>query len=338
VRPFEPDFRHLVHLSGRFGTFEHAELSEPRVDAGHCTDDVARVLIVTSREGDDRYEIRDLAENALKYILRAQDNNGLFRNRRTAAGEWTDLGSNRDCWGRAMWALGTAAVRSTDGLTQRRALDAFERGSRADAPWSRTMAFAALGAIEILRTNESHEPSLTIVNSALPLIFRQEIATDWRWPEDRLRYSNASLPEALLGMGIALDDADVIKAALRQLRWLLHEETKSGYLSVTPVGGRVRGEPARLFDQQPLEVAAMADACASAWHHSRDDYWLDGLQRCGDWFEGINAAEAVMYNIENGGGYDGLTPTGPNRNQGAESALAYLSTVQLTRQFCSMAS
>jgi hypothetical protein len=35
-----------------------------------------------------------------------------------------------------------------------------------------------------------------------------------------------------------------------------------------------------------------------------------------------------MCDQETGGGYDGLTPDGPNRNQGAESTLALISTLQ----------
>ena len=35
-----------------------------------------------------------------------------------------------------------------------------------------------------------------------------------------------------------------------------------------------------------------------------------------------------MWDTETSGGYDGLTPTGPNLNQGAESTLALISTLQ----------
>ncbi len=38
-----------------------------------------------------------------------------------------------------------------------------------------------------------------------------------------------------------------------------------------------------------------------------------------------------MHDEQTGGGYDGLTPAGPNINQGAESTLALLSTRQHLR-------
>jgi hypothetical protein len=39
----------------------------------------------------------------------------------------------------------------------------------------------------------------------------------------------------------------------------------------------------------------------------------------------------VMYDPHTGGGYDGLKPDGPNLNQGAESTLALVSTLQHAR-------
>ena len=39
------------------------------------------------------------------------------------------------------------------------------------------------------------------------------------------------------------------------------------------------------------------------------------------------------YDPSTGGGFDGLTPWGPNLNQGAESTLSFLSTMQRARQY-----
>ena len=47
-----PRFDHLLRLTDRRGTFEHACLAEPRPEHGYCTDDMARVLVVATREPD----------------------------------------------------------------------------------------------------------------------------------------------------------------------------------------------------------------------------------------------------------------------------------------------
>jgi hypothetical protein len=41
----------------------------------------------------------------------------------------------------------------------------------------------------------------------------------------------------------------------------------------------------------------------------------------------------AMWDPDTGGGYDGLTPHGPNFNQGAESTLALISTLQHARRW-----
>ena len=72
----------------------------------------------------------------------------------------------------------------------------------------------------------------------------------------------------------------------------------------------------------------MADACARAHVVTGDDEWRRGVDLAIDWFAGDNDFGAVMWNAETNGGYDGLTPTGPNLNQGAESTLALIATLQ----------
>jgi hypothetical protein len=52
------------------------------------------------------------------------------------------------------------------------------------------------------------------------------------------------------------------------------------------------------------------------------------VQLCVAWFLGDNDVDAVMWDPGTGGGYDGLTLQGPNLNQGAESTLALISTLQ----------
>ena len=59
-----------------------------------------------------------------------------------------------------------------------------------------------------------------------------------------------------------------------------------------------------------------------------DGDWQRGIDLALGWFAGNNDVGAVMWDVETNGGYDGLTPTGPNLNQGAESTLALISTMQ----------
>ena len=151
---------------------------------------------------------------------------------------------------------------------------------------------------------------------------------EWHWTEDRLRYANAVLPETLLAAGDLLGEPRWVARGLDMLEWLLGIETGGDHLSVTPAHGWSLGEPRPGFDQQPIEVAALADACARAHDLTGDPRWADATLQCAAWFEGSNDIGIAMIDPVSGGGYDGLEADGRNENQGAESTLAMLSTLQ----------
>jgi len=140
------------------------------------------------------------------------------------------------------------------------------------------------------------------------------------------------LPEVLIAAGDLLDDPESLAAGLGLLGWLLDIETRDGHLSVTPVEGRGPGEEQPGGDQQPIEVAALADACARAYDVTGDRRWAAGVEAAASWFFGVNDAGVWMVDMSSGAGYDGLQAHGRNENQGAESTLALISTQQQARR------
>jgi len=328
-----PNFSHLLSLSGPLGTFEHAEHTVARPEHGYCTDDVARALIVATREPYPDDDVVELARSSLRFLQAAQSANGHFRNRRRSTGTWFGASTSDDWWGRALWALGTTIARSNDPELHGPAHELFERGSRASSSWPRSNAFATLGAVEVLAGDPTNEGALRLINRATAVLDRREISAQWRWPEERLWYANAALPEALMATGSALGDDRLVHDGLRQLKWLLNRESRSGHLSVTPAGGRGPNSAPRRFDQQPIEVAAMSDACIRAFELTGNAEWIEGHDLAVRWFMGHNDVGALMYDPRTGGGYDGLGAHGANLNQGAESTIALLSTLQNAERF-----
>jgi hypothetical protein len=155
----------------------------------------------------------------------------------------------------------------------------------------------------------------------------------WLWPEPRLTYANAVLPEAMIAAGNALERPEILQHGLDLLGWLLEHETFDGHLSVTPAGGSEPGAIRPAFDQQPIEVAALADACARAAGVDPDDgRWVRGIAAAVGWFLGDNDAGRPMFDPVGGGGFDGLERGGVNLNQGTESTLAALATLQHGRR------
>ena len=323
-----PRFDHLCRMTDERGTFEHAKFAEPRRAHGYCTDDMARVLIVTTREPRPELRVIDLSRTALRFLREAQAPDGRYRNRLSQHGRWEDAPGLEDCWGRSIWGLGTAAAHSDDGFLRVAATVQLERAASWRSPYPRAMAFAALGAAELLTAEPRHRAAQALLSDAADAMAPPRADAAWPWPEVRLRYANAALPDAMIAAGALLNRPRLLQQGLDLLGWLLDYETVAGHLSVTPVGGAGRRGVRPAFDQQPIEVAALADACVRAASIDGDRRWFDGLAAATAWFLGDNDGQHLMWDPETGGGYDGLTRRGPNLNQGAESTLALISTMQ----------
>ena len=61
-----------------------------------------------------------------------------------------------------------------------------------------------------------------------------------------------------------------------------------------------------------------------AFHLTVDKAYISKLYACFLWFIGENDLKVNLYDFETNGCYDGFDKNGVNRNQGAESTLAYL--------------
>jgi hypothetical protein len=330
--PPTPPFRHLIRLTDRVGLFEHAEGVVPRVEHGYCVDDIARGLLVVCREPSPRDELITLARRYLYFLTQAQAPDGKYRNRLAYNRHWSDEPGTQDCWGRALWGLGTAASRGPTVAIRGEARALFDSGVRVRSEHPHAMAFAALGAAEVLDVLPGHPRALSVLEDAVGVIGEPPANAAWPWPAPRLSYANGSVAEAVIAAGAKLNDDHVLAGGLRMLTWLLAGETRDGHLSVVPVGGWGPGEPRPGFDQQPIEVAALADACLRAATVTGDSKWLDGVGLCVAWFLGDNDAKVPLLDERTGGGCDGLSRTSRNRNQGAESTLAMISVMQHARR------
>jgi hypothetical protein len=327
----DPDLRHLLHLMGEHGLFEHALGTEPRREHGYCTDDNARLLVVAARARPSA-DATSLARRSLAFLVSSVAPDGRVRNRMNDAGRWTDEPTTEDCWGRFVWACGVAAAHSPDADVRHDAVQALTTAITQSAPWPHSMAFAALGASEVMAVDSSNLAARRLLMRTLATIGPLP-SGDWCWPSKRLEYANAALAEALIAAGSTVSSPADLDRGLRMLAWLLERETRTGHLSVAPAGGSGPEDRGPMFDQQPIEVAALADACARAVAVTGDRSWGRGITAAAEWFQGHNDLGLVMFDPVSGGGYDGLHADRVNLNQGAESTLALVSTRQRAAEF-----
>jgi hypothetical protein len=331
-------FDHLDSLTDEHGLFEHALYAVPRREHGYCVDDVARALVVTCREARPDAVVRRLRDRYLEFVLAALAPDGRCHNRMSSDGQWQDEPALGDWWGRAVWALGVAAGQPEIAGVRARAVAGFRIAAQQRSPFPRSMAFAALGAAAMLHARPNDAIARELLRDAGVAVDAGVSTThlDWPWPEPTLRYANGTVAEALLAAGDALPDQALLTRGLELLTFLLRVETRDGHLSVTPCTGRAADDRGPGFDQQPIEVAAIADACATAYRITADPSWLTGINLAWRWFLGHNDSDVAMFDPATGGGYDGLQAGGRNLNQGAESTLAMLSTAQHARRLHDM--
>ena len=120
-------------------------------------------------------------------------------------GRWQGRHTVEDCWGRSLWGFGTAAARSPHDWMRQDALARFERGATRRSPWPKAMAFAALGADQVLAARPGHRGALALLADAADHD-RSSAGrrVDWPWPDPRLSYANAVVPEVMIAAGAAL--------------------------------------------------------------------------------------------------------------------------------------
>jgi hypothetical protein len=326
LRVPSPPFSHLLALSDGVGVFEHALYTAPRVEHGYCTDDVARALVVVARESYRSGKLEHLTEICLAFIENAQLPDGGFYNRLSAqTGAWTEVGSH-DADGRALYGLGVASA--LPGMWGRRALTSFEKAAGFDSTAPRSNAWAVLGACEVLASRPSDRSADMLLRRACERLGRLSPDPRWPWPESHLAYDNARLAHARIAAGMTLEDSALIDEGIALLEWLVSVELRGGHFSFVPAGGLRPGDAQPGFDQQPIEAGSMADACAAAFDATGDSYWGELTILAAEWFLGRNDTGVALLDPVSGGCCDGLTETGRNENQGAESTLALIGAFQ----------
>jgi glycosyltransferase involved in cell wall biosynthesis len=332
-----PDLKlnHLSRMTDSTGIFQHAIFSIPNFSEGYCTDDNARAFILAtllSELGEEPERVRTLATTYAAFLHHAFDlKTKRFHNHLGFDRHWLDEQGSEDCHGRALWALGVGVGRSPYRSFQIMAGQLFALALPALTEFTspRAWAFGLIGIHEYLGrlsgdslANQTRET----LTSRLMELFERTAQRDWCWFQEDLTYDNAKLPHALILSGRATGQPEVLERGLQALRWLteLQISEKGHFRSIGSNGFYRRGGMRANFDQQPIEAQAMVSACLEAYRATSDLWWYEQAQRAFDWFIGWNDLGLEVYSPKTGGCRDGLHVDRVNRNQGAESTLAFL--------------
>jgi glycosyltransferase involved in cell wall biosynthesis len=330
---------YLKTLTDDTGIYQHASYTVPNREFGYTTDDNARAAIVALDQwkifGDD--SALELLRTYLSFLKSALDpQTGMARNYLSFDRKWGEEERTEDAHGRLVWAAGTLIRKRPNeqlaGYGNQLFHDAVDPVRDFISP--RAWAFSILGIRRYLdKFGGDRNTKLLGTSLAEKLLerFKENSSEDWVWLEDSVTYENARLPQALICWGDFTSNDEMTSWGLKSLRWLMDVQTDSdsGVLSLIGNEGWLdRGGEKADFDQQPVEVAALIDANWQAYQATESRDYLENIYMAFNWFLGKNDLGVTLYDFRRGGCRDGLHPSRVNENEGAESTLSWLMSLQ----------
>jgi glycosyltransferase involved in cell wall biosynthesis len=323
---------HIKRLTDDTGIIQHAKFGIPNLKEGYCLDDNARALLMVlmaHRQKKDPLAL-ELSPIYLSYIHYMQNKDGMFKNLLSFNRNFLDEVGSEDSFGRAIWALGYLINNApNDAYCQTGKLVFFNAAPNFENLKSlRAIANTMVGICYYLRSNPgdlSMTERLRNMTIRFTRQYEENSVTDWKWFETTLYYDNGMLPLALLHSAEILNDKKIASIAIEAMNFLTEMTLKDGYLSI--IGNEkwhAKGGERSMFAQQPLDALAMVLMFYQAFHLTKEKEYLNKLFTSFMWFLGDNDLRMNLFDFETQGCCDGLEKYGVNRNQGAESSLAYL--------------
>lgn len=333
--PGEVPLDHLDRLTDSTGLIQHAIYSLPRRDSGYTIDDNARALRLCVQLWPNRPDERMLNRitRYLSLLEYARRPGGGFHNLMSYQRQWLDTDSRGDCQGQAVRALAEvlASDLPDDYRILARELIYAVLPTLAELKSLRAQAYVILACGRLwtahVKNIEPLECVARLAAESLVECYNRSRRPDWHWFESRMTYANAVMPHALFIAAQRWPESSFLAVAEDSLAFLDRETTvDDAFWPVGNNGWYSRGEAKAPYDQQPVEAGTMAEAALVAFRSRADEKYLNLFRRTHGWFHGRNSLAQPLVDVRSGGCCDGLQAGGVNRNQGAESTLAYLAT------------
>lgn len=333
----EINLSHLKTLTDDTGLLQHAKYTTPNLHHGYCVDDNARGLIALTKYYALRKdkEVLRLIQKYLAFLYYAfNQENGRFRNFMSYERRWLELSGSEDSHARALWGLGITVKEAPDSsirnMAMRLFLDALPIVEHFSSPRAFGYTIIGLQAYLSIYGGDAYARRMRDeLARKIYELFKNNASDDWSWCEHTATYANAILPHALIVAGKWIPDKEMYDTGIESLEWLLKVQTAAdGHLSVIGNHGWLDKDGKRsMFDQQPIEVKGLIDACLDVYLATGDKKWFEESERCLSWFLGQNDLQIPVCDYTTGGCGDGLECQGVNGNQGAESTLSWLISI-----------
>lgn len=331
----EINLNHLINITDTTGILQHSVYSTPNRNEGYCLDDNSRALLTVMMS---RYLSRDpntdkLIITYLAFIYHAYNKEtGLFRNFMSYDRKWLEETGSEDSNGRTIFVLGYMVKNAVNSSQLALSKMLFDSSIKKMESFThlRSVSHIIIGCIFYLQRFSGAREVKRICKKLLERLNKAFIDTaddEWKWFEDFLTYDNARLPQALLMGGSFFKNSFYIYNGLESLGWMFNMiyNKEKKYISLVGNDGWMKKNGVKpMFDQQPIEIHSIIDACYQAYLVTEEMEWIERVGTAFSWFLGNNERQEPLYDFTTGGCFDGLTSVRTNQNQGAESTLSWL--------------
>lgn len=322
---------HVYRLTDDTGILQHAKYIIPNFKKGYCLDDNARALLMflmVFRQRKSKEALK-LISTYLSFITLMQNDDGTFKNYLSFNRNFVDQVGSEDSFGRTIWALGYLVKYppnipffeiAVEILTQ-----SFSNFNH--LKFIRGMTNSIIGLCHFLKIFPDNKEMKSILKEMTYKImksYQKHKTDDWHWFEPILTYDNGILPLSLLYASEEIGDENILKVAYESIEFLEKVTLRKGNLSLVGSDNWYKkgGDRSR-FAQQPIDAAAMVLMFYQAYLISKDKTFLKKMFTSYMWFLGENDLNKPLYDFKTCGCSDGIESYGTNRNQGAESIIAY---------------
>jgi glycosyltransferase involved in cell wall biosynthesis len=323
---------HINRLTDSTGIFQHATYSVPNFEHGYCLDDNARALLMATL-AYEQFKDKDALKIIpiyLSYVQYMQNGDGSFRNFLSFDRNFLDEIGSDDSYGRTMWALAYLIGHAPNNAYKEFANEIFINALPFINKLNhlRGIADTLIGISLYLKSQPEKKELVSylhLLKDKLITAYKNNSEQGWCWFEEKLTYDNAILPLALWYSYDYLQDDNIYKIAEEAQAFLTQHTLNTDYFN--PVGNNgwlFKNQEMAQYDQQAIETMAMVIMLYKAFEITKNVDYLNQLNTCFQWFLGVNSLGLSLYDEETKGCADGLQNFSVNRNQGAESTLAYL--------------
>jgi hypothetical protein len=328
----EFDISHIQRLTDSTGILQHAKLSVPYFKTGYCLDDNARALILclAAWNKSKDHSLIGMMHIYLSYMVFMQQKDGNFRNFLSYERKFIEDDYSDDALGRALWATGCLVrYAPTDSLFQighqlfNQSIEQLKQ-----LRYARGFANGIFGIVEYIRRFPDQERYLILLESLADQLCDQFFRIrreGWDWFEESITYDNGLLPGSLYRAYEILKKERYLQVADVSRTFLESKCFREDWLSL--IGNRKwlrMDDDFDLYAQQPIDALSMVILYESAFHATGNRNFIDKMITSFKWFFGYNDLDICVYDSITKGCNDGIEEFNINRNQGAESTIAFL--------------